>query len=109
MAYELEYSPEYDAQASARAIFIRRTYAHLAGAIFAFVGLTAVLINTIDPKAMLAFFAQSPVTMLILLAPFIGAGWLADYFARSESSRALQSFGLGLYVVCSSLIFLPIL
>ena len=34
-----------DARASDRAAFIRRTYAHLAGAILAFVGLEAVFVQ----------------------------------------------------------------
>jgi uncharacterized protein len=40
---------------------------------------------------------------------FIGGGYLAQYWARSATSRAMQYAGLALYVVLEAAIFLPIL
>ena len=45
MSYAMEYPVAARAPASARVAFIRRTYAHLAGAILAFVGLETLLIS----------------------------------------------------------------
>src|ERR687884_70555 len=67
----------------ARAQFIRRTYAHLALAILGF--------------------------LVIVLALFIGVSWIADYWARSDTSRGLQYAGLTLYVVAQAIIFLPLM
>jgi len=46
-------------QPDERAIFIRRTYAHLAGAIAAFVGLEAVLLKSILATAMMKFISAN--------------------------------------------------
>jgi hypothetical protein len=52
-----------------------------------------------------ALFA-SGVGMLLLLVGFIGAGWVAEYWARSQTSLAMQYAGLGLYVLVEVVIFL---
>jgi FtsH-binding integral membrane protein len=106
--YELEY-PVAQAGASARATFIRRTYAHLAGAILAFIGLEAVLLRVVEPQDVFRVLGGSPYSWLIVLAAFMGASWLAQVWARSETSQAVQYLGLGLYVVCEALICLPLL
>ncbi len=60
-----------------RAIFIRRTYAHLAGAIAAFVGLEAVLIKSVLATTMMKFITANQYGWLMILGAFILAGWLA--------------------------------
>ena len=91
----------------ARAGFIRRTYAHLAGAILAFVLLEVAIFGTPAVRDTLAgLLTQS---WLLTLALFIGASWIADRWARSEASRGLQYVGLGIYVVLQALIFVPLL
>jgi FtsH-binding integral membrane protein len=99
---------------SARAAFIRRTYAHLAGAILAFVALELLLFKVLLPdQAAMTRFVQGlfghPASMLVLLVAFIGVGWLASMWAQSDTSRGLQYLGLGVYVVLQAIIFLPIL
>jgi FtsH-binding integral membrane protein len=97
------------AEPSERAVFIRRTYAHLAGAILAFIGLEAALLMVVTPEAVFGLFGSTPYSLLFLMIGFIGASWLAQYWARSESSRGLQYLGLALYVVVEAVIFLPLL
>jgi FtsH-binding integral membrane protein len=92
-----------------RAAFIRRTYAHLAGAILAFAALEAVLLQFITPKEVFGVLNQSPYSWLMVLGLFLVAGWVAQWWASSETSRPLQYAGLALYVVLEALIFLPIL
>ena len=114
--YELDY-PEYpsiaiNAERSERAAFIRRTYAHLGGAVLAFMGLLFGVF-TLIPEAslrdfMLAAF-RSPVSILVLFALFIGAGYLAQWWAHASTSPAMQYAGLGLYVLVEAIIFVPIL
>jgi len=97
------------AAAEARAEFLRKTYMHLAGAIFAFVVLETVLALTPLPAAFAGLIGTAYWSWLIVLALFMGAGYLAQRLAMSTSSVGLQYTGLGLEVVAWSVIFmLPI-
>ena len=61
MRYEAGYDePAAFAQPTDRAVFIRRTYAHLAGAILAFVGLEAVLLRLFTPEQVFGVLAGRP-------------------------------------------------
>jgi FtsH-binding integral membrane protein len=114
MSYALDHPIAEHAPPSARAMFIRRTYGHLAGAILAFVALELLVFGVIlpTPQDRLTFLRGmfgSPGSQLVLLVAFIGAGWVASYWARSEASPLMQYLGLGLYVVVEAVIFIPIL
>ena len=102
-------SPAAVAQPSDRAAFIRRTYAHLAGAILAFVGLEALLLQVVPGELIQQTFFHSQYSWLLVLLAFMGASYLAQYRARSQTSVAMQYLGLGLYVVAEAVIFLPLL
>lgn len=98
--------------AAARTSFLRKTYAHLAGAIALFIGIEAFLLTAV-PEATL----QSVVRMLtagqwswlIVLGAFMFVSWIAQSWANSGSSRGMQYMGLGLYTVAEAVIFLPLL
>ncbi len=109
MSYGWDYSVAAQAAASDRATFIRRTYAHLAGAILAFMGIEAVLLNVVPHDAVFRFFFATPMSWLFILLAFMGASYLAQTWAQSDSSPGLQYVGLGLYVLVEAIIFLPIL
>jgi FtsH-binding integral membrane protein len=97
-----------DAAAVDRAAFIRRTYLHLAGAILAFVGLEAWLLNT-PAMVELALKVLSGSSWLIVLVAFMAVSWIADKLARSEAAPGVQYLGLALYTVAEALIFLPLI
>ncbi len=113
MSYDVSYGygSAATAEPSERALFIRRTYSHLAGAILAFIALEALLLTAIAPykEDVLNLFVGSRIGWLVVLVAFMGASWLAQTWARSETSRAVQYVGLGLYVVAEAVIFLPLL
>jgi FtsH-binding integral membrane protein len=94
---------------SERAAFIRRTYGHLAGAILAFAALEMVLLNLPNIGEIVGGMMGGRVTWLLIVGAFIGVGWLAEAWSRSDTSRGLQYVGLGLYVVAEAVIFLPLL
>jgi len=95
---------------SERATFIQRTYLNLAGAVLAFAGLEAALLQTSAGDAVLSgLIAGGKVGMLFLMIAFIGAGYLARWWAYNSPSRGMQYAGLGLYVVAEAIIFLPLL
>lgn len=97
------------APADVRAQFIRRTYAHLAGAILAFVLLEAMLFQTGFPELMMGLLATSSYSWLIVLGAFMGVSYMADRWAQSDVSVNTQYAGLGLYVVAQAIIFVPLL
>jgi FtsH-binding integral membrane protein len=97
------------APVSARVQFIRRTYSHLAGAIAAFVGIEAVLMNTKLGSILLNMMFSYNGSWIVLMVLFVVGGFAAQIMARSRTSAGLQYAGLGLYVLLEVVIFLPIL
>lgn len=96
------------AQPSERATFIRKTYAHLAGAILAFIGLEAYMVNS--PIAeMLLHVMQMRFGWLMIMGAFIIMGRVASGLASSTKSQSMQYVGLTLYVIFEAVIFAPIL
>lgn len=109
-AYGMQYGYGSVAEATGeeRAVFIRRTYGHLALAILAFVALEAFLLNVLSPAAIFASVSSKGL-ILFTVVGFVGVSWLANYWAHSSTSRPLQYAGLFLYVVLEAFIFMPIL
>ncbi|MEZ6142686.1 MAG: Bax inhibitor-1 family protein [Zavarzinella sp.] len=95
-----------------RLAFIRRTYLTLTMSIIALIGMEALLLTAIEKPAgkqfMLQWFA-SPVSILVVLALFIGGGFLARYMARAAMPPAVKYLGLALYTGIQALFLLPII
>jgi FtsH-binding integral membrane protein len=101
------YAPE-----NARVGFIRRTYMHLAGSVAVLVGVEALLLQFIksdEGKAFLGQWFGNPISLLLLLAFFIGGGFLAQYMARAAMPPAVKYLGLAIYIAIEALFLLPIL
>lgn len=94
----------------ARATFIRKTYAHLAGAIAALIAIEFLLLQIpgIDTKVM-GLLATSKWSWLVVLGCFMVVSWLANKWAMSTTSLATQYFGLSIYVLAWALMLLPML
>ena len=92
-----------------RAEFIRKTYAHLAGAIAAF----AVLEWLFLQSEIMVNLAQTMITSgagwLIVLGAFMVVSMIANKWAMSNTSIQKQYAGLGLYVLAEAIIFLPLI
>lgn len=97
-----------DAAPSERALFIRRTYGHLAGAILLFVALTAYMVNSPIADMMLKMMG-SRLSWFMVLGAFMIVGHMATRLATSTASPSMQYLGLTLYVIFESVIFTPIL
>lgn len=89
--------------------FIRRTYAHLTGAIFALVLLEFALFQTSIPETVIPLMLGGQYSWLIVLGLFMGAGYIADRWARSPHSQALQYLGLGTYVAIWAVMLMPMI
>ena len=107
-SYVNPYTTVAQADVVARTNFYKKTYLHLAGAILAFVGIEALLLQMPWARS-LAMSMTSGMSWLIVLGAFMGISWLADKWAASDTSRGMQYAGLGLYTVAWSILSLPLI
>jgi FtsH-binding integral membrane protein len=106
--------PEYtvaEAPTAERSAFIRRTYAHLAGAIGLFTLLEYLFFGPLEAfsMSMIQTMMGGRYSWLVVLGLFMGVGYVADRWARSDRGPAMQYLGLGLYTLAEAIIFLPLL
>ncbi|HXJ63602.1 MAG TPA: Bax inhibitor-1 family protein [Actinomycetota bacterium] len=87
--------------------FLVRTYAHLIGAVLAFVLLEMAYFSSGAADAIAR--ALLSVNWLLVLGAFIIVSWLARGLASQAESKAAQYAGLAGYVVAESIIFVPLL
>ena len=92
-----------------RAAFIRKTYAHLAGAVLLFILLETYLVASGAGVWMAQTMLGGRFSWFIVLGAFMGVSILANWWANSQTSRPLQYMGLMLYIVAETIIFLPLL
>ncbi|MBN2342778.1 MAG: Bax inhibitor-1/YccA family protein [Deltaproteobacteria bacterium] len=100
-----------ESSAEERSTFIRKTYMHLAFAVLAFALLESLFLGPLLPMMMpmLDKMLSGGYSWLVVLGIFMVVGWIADRWAQSDKSPAMQYLGLGLYVLAEALIFLPLL
>lgn len=98
-----------DSMPEERASFIRKTYLHLAGAVLIFVLLEGYLLVSGVGAVIAETMLGGRWSWLIVLGAFMGISMLAQWWANSQTSKALQYAGLGLFIVAEAIIFLPLL
>ncbi len=96
-------------EAGVRAAFVRRTYAHLAGAIGAFILVEMYLFSSGAAQRIAEAVFGGRIPWLAVLAAFMVCGWLARSLAYNVKSQAVQYAGLAGYVIIEALIFVPLL
>ncbi len=103
-----EYTMADQAVDTERSQFIVRTYVHLLGAVIAFVGIEAALLQLPGVESMVGAMT-SGFAWLLVLGAFMFVSYIANRWAHSATSLGTQYLGLGLYVVAEAVIFLPLL
>jgi FtsH-binding integral membrane protein len=96
-----------DATEFQKATFYKRTYAHVAGAILAFIGVEWILINIV-PTEVLSWMLSGKFIWLFI----IGLFWIGSMISTKMSfslSRNTQYLGLGLFILLEAMIFLPMI
>ena len=88
-----------------RVTFIKRTYAHVALAILAFVGFEALLLNSEIGIELGISMANNWIIVILL---FMGGTWIANKWAQEPGNIQKQYIGLFLYAFLEALIFLPL-
>ncbi|MEJ2110320.1 MAG: Bax inhibitor-1 family protein [Acidobacteriota bacterium] len=92
-----------------RAVFIRKTYLHLAGAVAAFVVLEYLLLTSAFAEALMQFISSSRYMWLMILGGFMAAGWLARTMIAGAKTRSMQYAGLAVFIVAEAIIFIPLI
>lgn len=92
-----------------RATFIRKTYTHLAAAIYAFAALEWFYFQSGFAETIYDTLFVTRFGMLIMFGGFVLVGWLANKWAYSNTSITMQYAGLGIYVFAQSIITAPLL
>lgn len=98
-----------EAAVSERLAFIRRTYAHVAGAAAAFVGLSVLLQLTGIAERVMQELFTSRLAWILLMVVFIAGSYVAHMMAYNRRAVGLQYAGLSLYVLLYTILFTPIL
>jgi len=98
-----------NAAADERADFIRKTYMHLTGAVVAFAILEAYLVQSGLALQILNMVGVSKYGWLIVMLAFVGVSYVANSWAMSATSPAMQYAGLSLYVVAEAAIMSPLI
>ena len=88
-----------------RVTFIKRTYAHVALAVLAFVGFEALLLNS-EIGIELGISMANNWIMIMLL--FMGGSWVANKWAYEPGNVQKQYLALALYAFLQALLFLPL-
>jgi FtsH-binding integral membrane protein len=96
---------------SDRVAFLRRTYGLLGVSLIGFAVITGAMMRFMTQTSLSfsSWALTSQINWLIVIALFMGVGYLAQRLAQSETSRVVQLLGLGIFVVMESLLLQPIL
>lgn len=86
--------------------FLRKTYAHLMGAVVAFVVLEVLLFQSGIALVLAPIMANN---WLIVIGGFMLLGWLSNYLTSKHSSLKMQYVEMGVTVLLQALIFIPLL
>ncbi|MBK8464440.1 MAG: US12 family protein [Chloracidobacterium sp.] len=93
-----------------RAAFIRKTYMLLAAAVLAFIAVEAFFFTTGIAQVIASLlFSGGSIGWLVVLGLFMGISYLANRWAVSETSQAVQYMGLGIFIIAEAIIFIPLL
>jgi len=97
------------ADAVTRTEFIKRTYKHVAGSVFAFLLLEAALLSMPGIESLIQLMVGGRFTWLIVLGIFMFATNWAEKMAMQSHDVRKQYMGLGLTILSYAVIFLPMI
>ncbi len=98
-----------DATVDARRTFIRKTYVHLTAAIYALVMLEFLYFKTLPVNDWVQTLFQMRWGWMALFGGYMIVSWIAERWARSNTSVGTQYAGLAAYVFAFSVILCPLL
>ncbi len=96
------------ARPTERALFIRKTYTHLAAAVGIFALLEMFFFSSGIADGIAQFFLGSRFLWLGVLGGFALLGWMARSLA-AKADLQNQYLGFGIYILAQAIIFIPLL
>jgi hypothetical protein len=103
-------APVVEHSADVRVRFLRRVYAHLMGAVAAFVLIEFFLFSTGIAYSITEFIFNGPsYSWLLILGAFAIVSWLASSVAHRAESPGAQYTAYTALIVAESLLFVPLL
>lgn len=103
----INYTPVSEVSIDARASFISKTYAHVAGAILLFT-ITEIYLFKSGLVVPLSQFILS-FNWLLVMGALMLVGWLSTHAAQQVQSKPLQYLALAGFVFAQAVIFAPLL
>src|SRR5687767_4158651 len=100
-AYAGGYSA-FEAPFDERMGFLRRTYVHLTGAVFAFVALCYFFYQSGIGKSIFDMISKTGYAWLLILGAFMVVSWGATAMAHATQSVGAQYAGLGIYTAAQA-------
>lgn len=97
------------AEPTERALFIRKTYAHVALCIALFVVMEAAMINMGLDILFTQALSASPFLWLLVMGLFWVGSSITDRFARSSASKGVQYGALAASILLYAIVSLPLL
>jgi hypothetical protein len=91
-----------------RVDFLHRTYQHLGGAVIAFILVESLLLQIPGVESVIRLMSGR-FSWMVVLGLFMGVSYVAERWARSETSLQTQYLGLGLFIVAEAVLFLPLI
>jgi hypothetical protein len=98
-----------DAPVDARRTFIQKTYTHLTAAVYALVMLEFLYFKAFDLDRLVPSLFAERWGYFALFFGYVLVSWIADRWARSDTSVGRQYLGLFTYVFAFSVILCPLL
>jgi FtsH-binding integral membrane protein len=101
----------YQEAESERTAFIRRTYAHLAGAVALFIAIETFIFTVVPAQVLenMTALMFGGIGWLFILGGFMVISWIANTWAANPGSTGKQYAGLLLYVFAEAILFVPLL
>jgi FtsH-binding integral membrane protein len=94
---------------SERVAFLRRTYAHLGGAVLIWAAATALFMKSDLSLRYVYWVGERPLNFLLIWVGFMVSGYVARAMAMSRASKVVQYAGLALEIAAYTLLTQPVL
>lgn len=106
--YEQQFVVAEQSEAT-RVAFLRKVYGHVFACILGLCAVVGIMRVTDLDIQFLQLVSGIPYGGLVFIVGFMGASWIAQKMAYSQTSRSTQYLGLGLYTVAWGVMISPLI
>lgn len=106
--YEQQFVVAEQSEAT-RVAFLRKVYGHVFACILGLCAIVGVMFKNELDMRLLELVSRIPYGGIVFVVGFMGASWIAQKMAYSQSSRGTQYLGLSLYTVAWGIMISPLI